>query len=144
MDVPLYAVALAVFAVLYLAIGVYLGITLMITLFVMMAYLAARHGKLPENYPHTLADTMITVTFIGITWGIFTWLGPKSPIPFLGNGATYTSTPAIPVGSILTICVVVSIVFLVVYSFIAPWYTGGPSGGGSAGGEEKPKQGVGA
>ena len=141
MDVPLYAIALAVFAVLYLAIGVYLAITLLITLFIMLAYLAVRHGKLPENYPHTLPDTMITVTFIGVTWGIFTWLAPKSPIPFIGSGLTYTPTPSIPIGSIIVISFVVAIAFLIIFSFIAS-DLGGP--GASMGGDNRPKQGVGA
>jgi hypothetical protein len=142
MDVPLYAIALSVFAVLYLAVGVYLGITLIITLFIMLAYLAARHGKLPENYPHGLGDTMITVTFIGITWGIFTWLAPKNPIPFSGTGLTYTNAATVPVGSIILISFVLAIVFLVVFSFISNDLRGmGPTGGGEG---EKPKQGVGA
>jgi len=151
MDVPLYAIALSMFAVLYLAIGVYLAITLIITLLVMMGYLAIRHGKLPENYPHGLADTLITVIFIGITWGIFTWLAPKNPIPFIGSGLTYTSAPAIPVGSILTITVILAIIFLVVFSFIAKDLGqtrgggGGPSQAERAGTEGgRPKQGVGA
>ncbi len=142
MDVPLYAIALAVFAVLYLAIGVYLGITLLITLFVMIAYLAARHGKLPDNYPYGLGDTLITVTFIGITWGIFTWLGPKDPVQFVGNGLTYTNSTAVPIGAIIAIAVILSIAFLVVFSFIARDLGQGPAAGAS--GDSKPKQGVGA
>jgi hypothetical protein len=142
MDVPLYAIALSVFAVLYLAIGVYLGITLIITLLVMLAYLAIRHGKLPENYPHGLGDSLITVTFIGITWGIFTWLAPKNPIPFIGHGLTYTPQATIPLGPIITISFILALIFLVVFSFIANDLRGaGPTGGG---GGEKPKQGVGA
>lgn len=149
MDVPLYAIALSVFAVLYLAIGVYLGITLLVTLFIMLAYLAARHGKLPENYPHGLGDTLITVTFIGVTWGIFTWLAPKNPIPFMGNGLTYSANPLISIPSIIEISLVLVVIFLAVFSFIARDLIGGPSGGGGGGtgaqgAGEKPKQGVGA
>jgi hypothetical protein len=141
MDVPLYAIALAAFAVLYLAIGVYLGITLLICLLIMLAYLAARHGKLPENYPHGLADTLITVTFIGVTWGIFTWLGPKNPIPFSGSGLIYSTNPIIPYSAIIAVSLILTIAFLVVFSFIAKDLGG--AGGMSSGGE-KPKQGVGA
>jgi hypothetical protein len=144
MDVPLYAIALAVFAVLYLAIGVYLGITLLITLFVMLAYLAARHGKMPENYPYSLGDTLITVTFIGITWGIFTWLGPKDPVQFVGSGLTYTNSTAIPIDAIIAIAIIISIAFLVVFSFIARELGQGPAAGSGASGDSKPKQGVGA
>ena len=141
MDVPLYAIALSVFAVLYLAIGVFLGITIMITLFIMLAYLAARHGKLPENYPHGLADSLITVTFIGVTWGIFTWLGPKNPVPFSGNGWTYTPVANVPITQIFEIALVLSVIFLIIFSFIANELR---SPGASGGGAEKPKQGVGA
>ena|SRR5579871_1408268 len=140
MDVPLYAIALSVFAVLYLAIGVFLAITLLITLFVMLAYLAVRHGKLPDNYPHGLGDTLITVTFIGVTWGIFTWLAPKNPIPFIGNGWTYTPALTIPIGPIITISIVLAIIFLSIFSFIAKDL----KGAGASGGDSKPKQGVGA
>ncbi|HTT26062.1 MAG TPA: hypothetical protein VMH90_03755 [Thermoplasmata archaeon] len=146
MDVPLYAIALSVFAVLYLAIGVYLGITLIITLLIMLAYLAIRHGKLPENYPHGLGDSMITVTFIGVTWGIFAWLAPKNPIPFAGNGLTYQAPVSIALSSIIMISLVLAVIFLIVFSFIANDLRGaGPTGGGGGGDEgSKPKQGVGA
>jgi hypothetical protein len=145
MDVPLYAIALSVFAVLYLAIGVYLGITLLVTLLVMLAYLAIRHGKLPENYPHGLGDSMITVTFIGVTWGIFTWLAPKNPIPFSGTGLTYQAPVSIAFSSIILISFVLAVIFLVVFSFIANDLRGaGTSGGGGGDEGSKPKQGVGA
>ena len=146
MDVPLYGIALSVFAVLYLAIGVYLGITLIITLMIMLVYLAVRHGKLPENYPHGLGDSLITVTFIGVTWGIFTWLGPK-PVPFAGSGWTFSASPnAISLGPIIGISLVLAVIFLVVFSFIAKDFkNAGPTGGGgSAAGDNRPKQGVGA
>lgn len=148
MDVPLYALALVLFAVLYLAIGVFLAFTLIITLLVMFSYLALRYGKMPDNYPSGLGDTLITVAFIGVTWGIFTFLAPKNPIPFIGNGLTYT-TGVIPVGSLLTIGLVLALVFLGLLAFIARdlkdaslGTSGTPSSG--AGTDSKPKQGVGA
>jgi hypothetical protein len=143
MDVPLYAIALTVFAVLYLAIGVFLVYTIVITLFVMFLYLVLRHGKLPEDYPYGTRDVSITMIFIGVTWAIFTFLAPKSPIPFVGAGFTYTPPATIPLSSILIIAFVVSVAFLVVFSFIlrGEGEVGGRSGLGS---EEKPKQGVGA
>ncbi|MCI4319792.1 MAG: hypothetical protein L3J87_05015 [Thermoplasmata archaeon] len=150
MDVPLYAIALAVFAVLYLAIGVFLAYTLVFTLIIMFAYLAIRHGDLSENYPHGVGDTMITVTFIGITWAIFTFLAPKSPVPFIGAGLTYTNGASIPFDAIITIAVVVALVFLVIGSFVARELRGAGRGGGTpsstanAPGDSKQKQGVGA
>ncbi|HZY91619.1 MAG TPA: hypothetical protein VFG07_02425 [Thermoplasmata archaeon] len=149
MDVPLYAIALVVFSVLYLGIGVFLGYTLIITLVIMFVYLALRHGKLPENYPHGFGDTMITVIFIGVTWGIFTFLAPKNPIPFLPmngqSGLTYT-TAAIPFGSFLAIAMVLALAFLVIGAFFAKdlRQTSGGTGGTTPGGDNKPKQGVGA
>jgi hypothetical protein len=147
MDVPLYALALIVFAVLYLAIGVFLAWTLIITLIVMFAYLAVRYGKMPDNYPNGLGDTLITVAFIGVTWGIFTFLAPKNPIPFVGNGFTYTTGSSIPIGSLLTIALVLALVFLGVLAFIAKDLReagAGTGGGGTPTDPTKPKQGVGA
>lgn len=140
MDVPLYAIALVIFAVLYLAIGVFLAYTLIFTLLIMFLYLVLRYGKLPEDYPYGGRDISITLIFIGVTWGIFTFLAPKNPIPFIGNGLTYTSPDAIPLNAILAIAFVLTIAFLVIFSFI------GSRGSdmGSAGQGEKPKQGVGA
>jgi hypothetical protein len=149
MDVPLYAIALSVFALLYLAIGVFLGITLIVTLLVMLAYLSVRHGKLPENYPHGLSDSMITITFIGVTWGIFTWLGPKNPIPFAGTGLVYTQGP-IPLSQIIIISFVLAVIFLTVFGFLGRDLQGAGTGSGGGGGADsgrdgsKPKQGVGA
>lgn len=149
MDVPLYAIALVVFSVLYLGIGVFLGYTLVITLIVMFLYLALRHGKLPENYPHGFGDTMITVIFIGVTWGIFTFLAPKNPIPFLpangDSGFTYT-TAAIPFSSFLVIGIVLSLAFLFIGAFFAKELRQAVTGGAAPppGSENKPKQGVGA
>jgi hypothetical protein len=149
MDVPLYAIALAVFAVLYLAIGVFLAYTLVLTLIIMFAYLAIRHGNLAENYPHGVGDTMITVTFIGITWAIFTFLAPKSPVPFIGSGLTYSDPASVPVAAIITISVIVAVVFLVIGSFVARELKGAGQGGGTPSStanapDNKPKQGVGA
>jgi hypothetical protein len=150
MDVPLYAIALAVFAVLYLAIGVFLAYTLIITLLIMFAYLSIRHGKLPDNYPYGLGDTMITVVFIGVTWGIFTYLAPKNPIPFVGSGLTYSQNPSIVFQAIIVITVVLSFVFLAIRAFIAKDVREGGLGAGGAPtstqtpSDNKPKQGVGA
>ncbi len=147
MDVPLYAIALAVFAVLYIAIGVFLAYTLVITLIVMFAYLAIRHGKLPENYPHGLGDTLITVIFIGVTWGIFIFLAPKNPLPFIGSGLLYTSNASIPIAPIISIALVLSLIFLVIGAFIARDLgraTAGSTTSANVGGDNKPKQGVGA
>lgn len=147
MDVPLYAIALAVFAVLYLALGVFLAYVLVITLIVMFCYLAIRHGNLAENYPHSVADSMITVTFIGITWGIFTWLGPK-PIPFIGSGLTNTSSQNVPIDAVVAVAIVVALAFLIIGSFVAKNIRGGPSGTpgsiSNAPDAGKQKQGVGA
>ena len=148
MDVPLYAIALVLFSVLYLAIGVYLAFVLIITLVVMFLYLAVRHGKLPENYPHGLGDTLITVIFIGVTWGIFTFLGPKDPIPFTGAGLTYIHSP-VSILPLVAISLVLIVIFLTIGSFIAKDLQGGGLGASMGqqtpmGGDSKPKQGVGA
>jgi|GEM_PF-1406721 len=149
MDVPLYAIGLVVFAVLYLGIGVFLGYTLVITLILMFLYLALRHGKLPENYPHGLGDTLITVIFIGVTWGIFTFLAPKNPIPFLPgpgqSGLVYASTSVIPLSAFATIGVVLAFAFLVIGSFIAKDLRSASAGtGGTSTPGDKQPQGVGA
>jgi mannose/fructose/N-acetylgalactosamine-specific phosphotransferase system component IIC len=146
MDVPLYAIALIVFSVLYLGIGVFLGYTLLITLIIMFMYLAIRHGNVAQNYPHSLGDTLVTVIFIGVTWGIFTYLAPKNPIPFLGAGFTYTNQSQIPISAIIIISFVLAVVYLVVLSFIAQRRDRGAPGGipSQMTGEEPPKQGVGA
>jgi hypothetical protein len=129
-DVPLYALAIAIFAILYLAIGVFLGFTLIIALVLLFAYLALRYGNLAENYPHSAADSMITVTFIGITWAIFTYLAPKTPIPFVGNGLTYTPTPLLPLPALISISLVVAVTFLAIGAFVArDLAAGGPMGG---------------
>ena len=147
MDVPLYAIALILFSVLYLGIGVYLAYVLVITLVVMFFYLTLRHGKLPENYPHGLGDTLITVIFIGVTWGIFTYLAPKNPIPFVGSGLTYTHSP-VDLLPLTAISLVLIVVFMTIGAFIAKDLQGGLGGGttatSSAGPDNKPKQGVGA
>lgn len=148
MDVPLYAIALVVFAVLYLGIGVFLAYALAITLIIMFLYLAIRHGKLPENYPHGLGDTLITIIFIGVTWGIFAYLAPKNPIPFVGKGLTYTAGTNIPIGAFLQITIILALIFLVIGAFVANDLknlgAGSSSASAALGGQEKPKQGVGA
>ena len=145
MDVPLYAIALILFSVLYLGIGVYLAYVLIITLVVMFHYLTLRHGKLPENYPHGLGDTMITVIFIGVTWGIFTYLAPKAPIPFVGSGLTYGHSQ-IELLPYIAISLVLIVIFLAIGAFIARDLQGGFCGGStsSSASDSKPKQGVGA
>ncbi|MGI0131619.1 MAG: hypothetical protein ACREDK_00755 [Thermoplasmata archaeon] len=146
MDVPLYAIALVVFSVLYLAIGVFLAFSLIISLVVMFLYLTLRYHRMPDDYPHGLKDTMITTTFIGVTWGIFVFLAPKDPIPFIGNGLTYTNSAVLPVGAMITIGVALSLGFLVIWSFIAREMreAGGGGTGDTTSAESKPKQGVGA
>jgi len=132
MDVPLYAVALAFFAVLYLAIGVFLVYTILIALIAMFLFLTLRYGNVSESYPHSASDVSITAIFIGITWAIFVFVGPKNPIPFFGNGFTYQSATVVPTDSIIAISVVVLIAFLGVFAFAAdqlPHMAGGQSGG---------------
>jgi len=132
MDVPLYAIALTVFGGLYLGLGVFLAYSLILALFAMYLYLVFRYEKLPEGYPYGAADTLVTSTFIGVTWGIFTLLAPKNPIPFVGSGLTYTSATAVPVASLVSITIVLLLGFLVVGSFVLPRMQG-RVGGGSKG-----------
>ena len=143
MDVPLYAIALAVFAVLYLVMNVFLAFTLVIAFIVLFLYLAIRYGNVPQNYPHTLGDVLITVNFTGVTWGIFVYLGPKNPVPFVGDGLTFNPTTILPFASIIEVSLALIIVFLVIGAFVVPRLTGNVSGG-TATLENKPKQGVGA
>jgi hypothetical protein len=146
MDVPLYAIALIVFSVLYLGIGVFLAYVLLITLIVMFLYLALRWGNVAENYPHGLGDTMITVIFIGVTWGIFTYLAPKNPIPFFGHGFTYTHSQ-VELLPLIAISLVLIVVFLTIGAFVAKDLRGAMGQGGIGGANDptqKPKQGVGA
>ena len=141
MDVTLYAIALAVFAVLYLAIGVFLAFTLIITLLILFAYLVIRYRDLPANYPHSGTDAITTMIFIGITWAIFTFVADKNPLPFVGSGLTYTSSAAVPMNTILAIGFVVAIMFLLVFAFLAGRKEAQT---GPVGQNEPPKQGVGA
>ncbi len=120
MDVPLYAIALVVFGGLYLGLGVFLVYVLIFSLIAMYLYLAVRYEHLPEGYPHGAADTLVTVAFIGVTWGIFTLLAPKNPIPFVGDGLTYTSATVVPIGSVIAITLVLLLGFVVVGAFILP------------------------
>jgi hypothetical protein len=137
-DVPVYAIALFVFALLYLALSVFLGLALIITLFAVLIYLVTRYGKLPDDYPYGKGDTAVTIIFIGITWGIFSFLGPKNPIPFLGQGLTYAA-PSFPLSSVVIIVIVVALVFLVAFALI------GREGMGQQGEDEaRPKQSIGS
>jgi len=138
MDVSLYALALAIFAVLYLAIGVFLAFTLILTLMIMFLYLVVRYRDLPGNYPHSAGDAGPTMIFIGITWAIFTFVADKNPVPFIGTGLTYTNQSLIPLDAIIAIAFVVSITFLMIFAFIA----GRPKEPEM--GEQTPKQSVGA
>jgi hypothetical protein len=150
MDVPLYAVALIVFALLYLALSVVLSIVLVVTLVILFLYLTLRHGKMPESYPHGFGDALITAIFIGVTWGIFILLGPKTPVPFLpeGGSVTYATLAPAALDAIVAITVVLAFVFLFIGTLLARQLKEGSSGGASttttAQSDSKPKQGVGA
>jgi hypothetical protein len=134
MDAYLYVVALAVFGILYLVLGVFLVFALLISLLAIFVYLVLRHSPLPEHYPFTAADSIITVVFIGVTWGVFTLLGPKNPVPFVGSGLTYSAQPTLPIDAVLVISVFALFIFLVIGALIMPRLTkGGRSGGGSGG-----------
>lgn len=132
MDVPLYAIALIVFGGLYLGLGVFLVYALMLSLFAMYLYLVFRYERLPEGYPHGAADSLITTTFIGVTWGIFTLLGPKAPIPFVGNGFVYSSSTVVPLNSLITIALVLLLVFVAVGAFVLPRMQNRAGGGQGA------------
>jgi hypothetical protein len=141
MDVPVYSLALVIFAVLYLALAFFLAIAIAITLFAILVYLVMRYGKLPDDYPHGAADSAITVIFIGITWGIFSFLGPKNPIPFIGNGLTYAA-PSFPLSSVLLILLAMALFFLTTFALVG---TEGKGTGGSGGsGDSSGKLSVGA
>jgi phosphatidylglycerophosphate synthase len=120
MDVTLYAIALAVFAVLYLAIGVFLAFALIITLLILFLYLAVRYRDLPQGYPYSRGDAITTMIFIGITFAIFTFVSNKNPLPFIGNGLTYTPQGLVPLTTIIAIGFVVSVLFLGVFSVLGP------------------------
>ncbi|MGD0257092.1 MAG: hypothetical protein ABSB90_04340 [Thermoplasmata archaeon] len=136
MDAYLYVVALAIFGILYLVLGVFLVFALLISLLAIYVYLVLRHGQLPDNYPFGAGDTIITVVFIGVTWAIFTALGPK-PLQFVGSGLTYSSATVIPLDAVILISVIVVFSFLVIGAFVADRLpTRGRSGGGSQGGQQ--------
>ena len=148
MDVPLYAVGLTVFAILYLALTAFLIWAILITLIVMFLFLTLRYGNVSENYPHGAADVSITAIFIGITWGIFVFVGPKGPIPVVGNGFSYCSgsTSCLATSStVIAVAAILLIVFLIVFSLAADKMAEARKGGGGTSDESgKPKQGVGA
>jgi hypothetical protein len=134
MDAYLYVVALAVFGILYLVLGVFLVFSLLLSLLAIYVYIVLRHGKLPEGYPYGANDSLITTIFIGVTWAIFTALGPKNPIPFVGNGLTYTTAASVPVGAVILISLVILFAFLVIGAFVVTRLTErGRSGGGTQG-----------
>jgi hypothetical protein len=139
MDVPLYAVALAFFAVLYLAIGVFLVFTILIAMVAMYLFLTLRYGNVSESYPHSAGDVSITAIFIGITWAIFVFVGPKNPVPVIGNGFTYNASTVVPITSIIGITFFVMIAFLGVFLFAADklpkMASGQASGQGTPGSE---------
>ncbi len=146
MDVPLYAVGLAVFALLYIAVTAFLLWAILITLLVMFIFLTLRYGNVSENYPHSAQDVSITAIFIGMTWGIFVFAGPKDPVPLVGQGFTY-GTGVVPVSDIIAISVVMLVGFLIVYSFASEKLAESRKAMGGASTDEaggKPKQGVGA
>jgi hypothetical protein len=144
-DLPLYAIAIAAFALLYIGIGVFLLFTLIITLLVMLIYVIVRYSPLPDGYPYSANAITQTVILVGVTWAVFVWVSDKNPIPFLGNGLTYVSPDSVAIGPILIISLVVLLAFLVIMSFAMPeLLRNRQGGGGSGGGDEKPKQGVGA
>jgi membrane protease YdiL (CAAX protease family) len=124
MDVPVYALALVLFALLYLALSMFLVVTLVIALLVILGYLALRYPRLPEGYPHDRSEVAVTVIFIGITWTIFAFVGPKDPIPFIGQGLTYAA-PSFPLSSILLILIGATIFFLATFAFVGPESTSG-------------------
>lgn len=144
MDVPLYAVGLAVFAALYVAVTAFLLWAILITLVMMFLFLTLRYGNIAENYPHSAGDVSITAIFIGMTWGIFVFAGPKNPVPVIGQGFTY-STGLIPTSDIIAIAVALLLGFLLVYSFAAEKLAETrKTGGGGVDEHGKSKQGVGA
>ena len=147
MDVPLYAVGLAVFAVLYLAVSAFLIWAVLITLIVMFLFLTLRYGNVAENYTHSGGDVAITAIFIGITWGIFVFVGPK-PVPLVGLGFRYLSASATSNGAIdavIVISLLLLIIFLVIFALAAEKLSEARKGlGGTSDESGKPKQGVGA
>jgi hypothetical protein len=136
MDVPLYALALVAFGILFLVVGMFLVWVLLICLILIFLYLALRYHPLPDSYPFGAGDTLVTAIFVGVTWGIFTLLGPKSPIPLIGSGLTYTSSTAIPYSAIIGITLLLLVGFLLIGAFVIPRLTSGGSsqGGGEGGG----------
>lgn len=144
MDVTLYVVALLSFAILYLVLSIFLVFALIMTLLFLFLYLAVRYGNLAENYHQGFGDIMTTIVFIGVTWTIFVLFGPKNPVPFVGQGLTYTTGTSLPLPAVIAVALIFSIIMLVVFAF---GYARGdrrstqPSITTS---ESKPKQGVGA
>jgi hypothetical protein len=143
MDAYLYVVALAVFGVLYLVLGVFLVFAILLSLLAVFVYLVLRHSPLPEHYPFTASDSIITVVFIGVTWGVFTLLGPKNPVPFVGSGLTYTSQPALPINAVIVIGILALFTFLVIGALVIPRLTKGGRSGGAGGAKSSDSPGAG-
>lgn len=144
MDVGLYILAMLTFAILYLALGVFLLWVLVLTFVVIFGYLAIRYKDVSNNYPHGVGDSMITLLFISITWSLFVFLGPHPP-EFLGSGLTYGVTT--DWGWIAAIALIVVIIMMCIMAILLPYLEGKmSSGGGGGGGDEGkgPKVGVGA
>jgi hypothetical protein len=136
MDAILYVVALAVFGVLYLVLGVFLIFALLISLLIIYVFLVLRYGQLPGDYPYTVNDTLITTIFIGVTWAIFTALGPKNPLPLVGSGLVYSNATVLPINAVILIGVVLIFSFLVIGSFIVPRLEGSRGRGGGNQGQQ--------
>jgi hypothetical protein len=113
MNVPLYAVALLVFALAYLWFFVFLAFALLLALSGMAAILAIELGfarrrlrgePMPGVAPAAIEplreqaakelrrDEAVTAIFITVTWGIFWGLNPLEP--YLGRGLTDPSASA--------------------------------------------------
>jgi hypothetical protein len=133
MDAYLYVVALAVFGILYLVLGVFLVFALLISLLVIYVFLVLRYGNLPGDYPFTVNDTLITTIFIGVTWAIFTALGPKNPLPLVGSGLVYSNSTVLPIDAVILIGVVLIFSFLVIGALVVPRLTKGGRSGGNQG-----------
>ena len=111
MNIPLYAVALAVFAILFLWFSVFLLVTLWVTLMAMTIVLGGQvilqrrappgpydaHASDPDwaearakSSRHQRVDSALDVGFIAGTWAIFYWLGRNS-VQLIGPGLTSPS-----------------------------------------------------
>lgn len=143
MDLGLFFLAMLSFAILYMVIGVFMIWVLVITFLVIFLYLAIRYKNVPENYPHGVGDSMITILFISITWALFTFLGSQGNVKVIGQGLTYISDP--PWAFVAEVSLIFGVIMLCVLAILIPYLEGKMSGGGGDGGGDKgPKVGVGA